>query len=104
MKNDVWCLRMGRKILEWVKVHTKGQPPCPRYMCSMNYYEEGNQLVIHGGRNDTQDDSFALNDTYLLDTSKFEWIRVIFTTPNGEEIHNERRCGHSSIIYSKIMR
>jgi hypothetical protein len=66
----------------------------------MSYYEEGNYVVIHGGRNDLSSDSFALNDTYLLELSKLSWIQVTLYFDNlKNQVYN--RCGHSSIIYSK---
>ena len=99
-KNDVWVLRIGKKPLEWIKLKTNGTPPTPRCAHSMNFYEEGNYLIIHGGRNDSSSDSFALNDTYILELARFDWIKVkvYFDKPNVS-VYN--RCGHSSLIYSK---
>ena len=67
----------------------------------MNFYEPGNYVIIHGGRNDFSSDSFALRDTYLLELNKLEWIRVniFFDTPSTK-IYN--RCGHSAIVCSMI--
>ena len=48
--NKLWVLKVGRKPLEWSEIKAKGKPPCPRYLCSMNYYEEGNFIIIHGGK------------------------------------------------------
>ena len=48
--NDMWLLKVGKKPLEWEKVLTFGQPPCPRYLCSMNFFEKGNFIVVHGGK------------------------------------------------------
>ena len=39
---------MGRKPLDWIKVDTKGKSPIPRYFHSMNFYERGNYVIIHG--------------------------------------------------------
>merc|ERR1711957_850249 len=68
-----------------------------------NYYEEGNFLIVHGGRNDFSSDSFALNDTHIFDLQKLEWqeISLLSDNPNFNVFH---RCGHSSIVYtSKLM-
>jgi hypothetical protein len=67
----------------------------------MNFYEEGNYLIIHGGRNDYSSESFALNDTFLLDLNKFEWIKVkvLFDSPKTKVFN---RCGHSAIVFSKF--
>jgi len=95
----MWILRLGKKPLEWVKPFTKGKPPLPRYAHTMNYFEEGNFLIIHGGRNDVYSDSFAFNDTHIFDLQKLEWqeIKLYSDIPNFEVF---KRCGHSSIIYS----
>lgn len=67
----------------------------------MNYYENGNYLIIHGGRNDLTNDSFALNDTYILDLAKLEWLEVkLYSDAKIFQIFN--RCGHSSVVYSNI--
>jgi hypothetical protein len=44
-------------------------------------------------------DSFALNDTYILNLQKMEWceIKLFSTIPDFKVFC---RCGHSSIIYS----
>lgn len=94
-------MRIGKKPLEWFKPETSGSPPCPRYSQSMNFYEDGNYLIIHGGRNDYSSESFALNDTFLLDLYRFEWIniKVFFDSPRTKVFS---RCGHSAIIFSNL--
>ena len=67
----------------------------------MNYYEDGNFLIVHGGRNDYSHDMFSLNDTFIFELHRFEWVnvKIIFDSP---KIDMYRRCGHCSIIYSKL--
>ena len=96
--DDLYILRIGRRPLEWAKIRTNGKGPSPRYSCSINYYEEGNCIIIHGGRNDRINSNFALNDTYILELFTMNWMRVhycfekeVFTVPN--------RCSHESVIY-----
>ena len=100
MKNDLWVLRLGKRPLEWIRPETSGVPPCPRYNHTMNYYEDGNYLIVHGGRNDLSNDMFSLNDTFILELSRFEWVdvKINFDSP---KIEMYRRCGHQAIIYSK---
>lgn len=101
LQNDVWVLRLGRKPLEWIKLETSGIKPCPRYLHTMNYYEDGNYVIIHGGRSDLTD-SYALGDTYILELNRLEWLRVDIVFDNlHTKVYN--RCGHSSIIYSKYL-
>ena len=77
---------------------TKGKPPSPRYFHSMNYYEKGNFLIIHGGRNDNMSDSCALNDTFIFDLENFEWHGIIlYSQLPGFKVLN--RCGHQSAIF-----
>ena len=99
LTNQLWILITGRKPMEWVKPETKGKPPSPRYFHSMNYYEKGNFLIIHGGRNDTMSESSALNDTYIFDLENFEWAKIIlYSQINDFKVLN--RCGHQSEIYA----
>ena len=99
LSNQLWILITGKKPMEWVNPETKGKPPSPRYFHSMNYYEKGNFLIIHGGRNDNMSDSSALNDTFIFDLEKYEWASIIlYSQLNGFKVLN--RCGHQSAIFS----
>lgn len=97
MTNDVWILKIGKKPCEWIKPEINGNPPSARYLHTMNFYEEGNFLIIYGGRNDNIESS-ALNDIFLLELQKLEWIKVIVYSDSFIEVKS--RCGHSSIVYS----
>ena len=98
LSNQLWILITGKKPMEWVQPETKGKPPSPRFFHSMNYYEKGNFLIVHGGRNDSMSDSSALNDTYLFDLENFDWVKVtLYSQLIGFKILN--RCGHKSIIF-----
>ena len=90
LSNQLWILITGKKPMEWVQPETKGKPPSPRYFHSMNYYEKGNFLIIHGGRNDNMSDSCALNDTYIFDLENFEWANIIlYSQLNSFKVLNE---------------
>ena len=98
--NDMWVLLIGKKAFEWKRIDdVKGIKPTPRYFHSMNYYEKGNFIIIHGGRNDSLSNSFALNDTYLFKLDTFEWVKIeLFSHVIGFKILN--RCAHDAVIYS----
>jgi len=100
LSNKLWILIMGKKPLEWISVdNTKGKPPVSRFFHSMNYYERGNYVIIHGGRNDTFSENSALNDTFLLNLENFEWMEVkLYSNINNFNVVS--RCGHQSIIYA----
>ena len=99
LSNQLWILNMGKKPLDWIKVDTKGKAPIPRYFHSMNFYERGNYIIIHGGRNDSFSSNSALNDTFLLNLENFEWIEVkLYSNISNFSVYN--RCGHQSIIYA----
>lgn len=82
-----------------MKAETHGIPPQPRYAHTMNFYEEGNYIIIHGGRNDYSNDLFALNDTWVLELQRLDWIKVnlLFDSP-PTRVYN--RCGHGTMIFS----
>ena len=98
LSNQLWILITGRKPMEWVQPETKGKPPSPRCFHSMNYYEKGNFIIIHGGRNDIMSDSCALNDTYILNLENFEWAQIILYS-QLKEFKVLNRCGHQSAIF-----
>ena len=98
LSNQLWILITGKKPMEWVQPETKGKPPSPRYFHSMSFYEKGNFIIIHGGRNDAMSDSYALNDTFIFDLENFEWSKVELYIQSGFKILN--RCGHQSAIFS----
>ena len=93
--NEMWILTIGKKPLEWIKVKTFGKPPCPRYLCSMNFFEKGNFIIIHGGKTKINDRKFALKDTYLFELYRYQWIKVDY----GEKEKIVRpRCSHFSVL------
>ncbi len=97
--NKLFVLIIGKKPLEWIQIETKGQPPSPRYMTSMNYFEEGNYLIIHGGRNDYSI-NMVFKDTFVIEMNKLEWLRVDFGK-NFSIVKN--RCSHQSVISGKTL-
>ena len=99
LTNQIWILTMGKKTLDWIRPETKGKPPAPRFFHTMNFYERGNYVIIHGGRNDIFSDKSALNDTFLLNLENFEWLEVKLYS-NVSDFNVVNRCGHQSIIYS----
>ena len=98
ISNKLYILLIGQKLLEWTVPETKGKPPRPRYNHSMNFYERGNFLIIHGGRNDLMSDNIAFNDTFVLDLEFFEWFQVELYS-QFDKFKVLSRCGHQSTIY-----
>ena len=96
--NKLWLLKIGRKPLEWTEIKAKGKPPCPRYLCSMNYYEQGNFIIIHGGKTKSLNFENILKDTYLFELFRFEWIRVKY---GCFESLVKPRFSHAAVIYKE---
>ena len=100
ISNDLYVLVLGKKPCHWKKLdNVKGKKPPGRYYHSMNFYEPGNFLIIHGGRNDSQSESFALDDTYIFDLDLFQWNKIDLIS-NSLEFKVMARCAHEGIIYS----
>ena len=76
LNKNLYVLRVGKRPLEWIILKTKGNPPSKRYGTSMSYYELGNLLIIHGGRNNLKSTNYILNDTFLLDLYTLNWMKV----------------------------
>ena len=96
--NKVWILNLGLKKLKWHCPDIKGKPPSPRFFHTMNYYDKGNILIIHGGRNDSVSDNSALNDTFILDLENLEWMEVnlYFQLSKFKVL---KRCAHQSVVF-----
>ena len=100
--NKLYILILGQKPLKWILPETKGKPPSARFFHSMNYFEKGNILIIHGGRNDMMSENSALNDTYAFDLETFEWINVELYS-NLSKFKVLSRCGHQGAIYRNTL-
>ena len=96
--NKMWLLKIGKKYLEWVEIIPKGKPPCPRYLFSMNFYEKGNYLIIHGGKTKSLKTEQILKDTYLFELYRFEWIKVLHGCFDNIV---KPRFSHAGIIHNK---
>ena len=96
--NKMWVLKIGKKYLEWVEIISKGKPPCPRYLFSMNFYEKGNFLIIHGGKTKSLKTEQILKDTYLFELYRFEWIKVLHGCFDNIV---KPRFSHAGIIHNK---
>ena len=98
LSNKMWILLIGQKSLKWINPEVKGKAPSPRYFHTMNYYDKGNILIVHGGRNDTVSESSALSDTFVFDLENFEWMQVtLYSQLNKFKVLN--RCAHQSVIF-----
>ena len=98
LSNKLFVIKLGQKPLKWNIIDAKGKPPSPRYFHSMNYYEKGNILIIHGGRNDTISETNALSDTYIFDLENQEYTQVeLYSQLQSFKVLS--RCGHQSVIY-----
>ena len=75
LNKNIYVLRIGGGSVEWIILNTLGLPPKRRFGASMSFYEEGNLLIIHGGRNCSKFD-FAFNDTFILDLYSLNWMKV----------------------------
>ena len=97
ISNDFYVLIIGNDPCFWRKIeNVKGTKPTPRYFHSMNFYEPGNFLIIHGGRNDYNGENYALDDTFIFDLELFQWHKVHLLGIDKNSILP--RCGHSSAI------
>jgi len=92
-KNDLYILKIGRKPLEWYNPKIKGLGPAPRIYAKMNFYEDLNILILHGGRNDTLKKSI-FNDIWVFDLENFFWINAS-TNPYTPKDRTE----HGSFIF-----
>lgn len=103
LSNEVWILKFGKKPLEWVNPQIKGKGPSERCLHSMNYHEEREIIIIHGGRNDmTDSDFFSYSDTFILYLSKMMWVEVIMINHLYKNFNVFSRCSHEGLINGKF--
>ena len=99
LTNDLWILLMGQKPLTWIKPNLLGKPPSPRCFHSMDFFEKGHYLIVHGGRNDNLSETSALDDTFILDLYNLGWTKVeLYSNCNDFKVIS--RYGHRSTIFS----
>ncbi len=92
LSNKLIIIKLGKIPLEYKTIEPLGKGPSPRFMSSMNFFEPGNFLIIHGGKNEFN----SLNDTYILEVHRMEWLKVDFEDNNINLVKN--RCSHQSVI------
>lgn len=84
--------------MKFIKPECNGRPPCPRFLHSMNFYEEGNFLIVYGGTNENSE-NFDLGDIFILELSKMEWIEIKIFSSHPISVY--QRFGHSALIESQ---
>ena len=78
----IYVIKLGIKPFDIVQLKTSGVSPCPRYDSSLNFYEKGNMLIVHGGRNNNKEGGNGLNDTFILDLYQLSWKQVEYYNEN----------------------
>ena len=96
LNKNLYVLKIGGGDLELIKLNTFGAPPKRRYGASMSFYEAGNLLIIHGGRQNSKI-NFAFNDTFILDLYSLNWMKVEYFDKNKKVA---KRFFHQSFIDS----
>ena len=95
INKNLYILKIGKRPLEYAIINTFGIQPCERYDNTLNFYERGNMLIIHGGRTINKKIEKVLNDTFILDLFSFNWIEVEYF---NKEYKVPPRYFHQSII------
>lgn len=93
-RNDLYILKVGRKPLEWIQPKTNGISPSARILATLNFYQELNILILHGGRNDRLKQSI-FSDIWVFDLENFKWIKAIAYPFNPKD-----RAEHSSVMFN----
>jgi hypothetical protein len=94
INNDLYILKIGKKPCEWTKLKLTCASPPPRINATLNFYNELNLLILHGGRNDKLKNSI-LFDIWLFDLENLFWINAN-TAPSSPR----ERTEHCAIIYN----
>lgn len=68
--------QLGTPCLKWCYPSVKGLPPQPRHSHSMSFINRSTALVIYGGKDEKEDESF-FNDFNLLNLESMCWVKCI---------------------------
>lgn len=90
--NTLRILKLGCYPLKWTEPETKGIPPQPRFLHTMNFYKDMNIIIIYGGRNDKLQEA-VFSDICVLNVFNLCWSKV-----SSLGIGNVPKCSHSAII------
>ena len=91
LNDKIIIIKLGKNPLEYKIIEPFGKGPSGRILSSMNFFEPGNFIIIHGGKNNF----CTLNDTFILEVHRMEWLKVNFDIDNNLI---KFRCGHQSVI------
>ena len=72
INKHIYVIKLGIKPFDIVQLKTSGVPPCPRYDSSLNFYEKGNMLIVHGGRNNNFLITVKISISFLLKKVKMD--------------------------------
>ena len=97
INDNLYVIKVGTKPVEIVVIKANGVPPSPRYDSSLNFYEKGNMLIVHGGRTNKGEFKNGLNDTFIFDLHSLTWTQV--------EYFNDKyivppRYFHQSVVFA----
>lgn len=93
MLGDLKILRTDIKPMQWIKPETKGIQPKPRCGHTMDFSQEFNFIIIHGGKNDSDPDVF-FNDLFILNVEDYNWIKI-----QVQGRIPKPKANHSSYLY-----
>ena len=96
INNNLYVIKIGMKPLEIIILKTTGIQPIPRYDCSLNFYEKGNMLIVHGGRSNKGEFENGLNDTFILDLYYLSWTKVEYFS---NKFNVPPKYFHQSIVF-----
>ena len=102
LNDEVFCFTIGTRESSWIKLETTGSKPCARINCSLNFYENGNFVIVFGGRNDAVEYRGALNDCFCLELNKLTWLRVE-TLNSLEQKPAFRNCHKAALVESQLV-
>ena len=97
INNNLYVIKVGMRPLEIVMIKANGVPPCPRYDSSLNFYEKGNMLIVHGGRSNNGEYLNGLDDTFVFDLHNLTWKQVEYF--NNKYIIPPRYF-HQSVVFA----
>lgn len=96
--NGLYVIKLNKKPFDSILLKTNGVQPSPRSHSKINFYENTNLLILHGGKNNNLCDGVTFNDFWVLDLENFNWYKL--NTNDGVSKYNcPPRAEYCSLIH-----
>ena len=102
LNDEMYVIQCGGSFLRWINLRTFGKAPVGRINASLNYYAQGNMLILHGGCGIQEEETYS--DVWILDLEGSVWMKVEIKgdIPINRHSHLSNIFGNELFIFGGI--